>query len=232
MLARACSLAVLALLSIAASAQAGPFDTEYGPGFSAEVGGSASVECNVLKGKLECRNYAGELPAGASCSFGGAVATVGFRRSGSARKSSVCMDEGFHGWKVLRRGRTFRSGSFRCTHRRRLTCSNTSHRFSIDSGGRVVRTAQSSATAASAATCYDRGYEDLIARNIRCATAERVYRRSLEVASANSGGRTRFRLAGLRWTCRAHNPPTVEFYTWRCTAGKGRLSQYRWKSGE
>lgn len=88
-------------------------------------------------------------------------------------------------------------------------------------------------TAAATRTCYDRGYEDLKAKNIRCDTAQRVYRRSLVVAAENPRGSvTRFRSVGFRWTCRARNPPAVAFYTWRCTANGDRFMQYRWKSGE
>jgi hypothetical protein len=87
--------------------------------------------------------------------------------------------------------------------------------------------------AATVKTCYDRGYEDLKAKRIRCDTAERVYKRSLQVAAGNDADSVvRFRSAGFRWTCRARNPPAVAFYTWRCTARNGRLIQYRWKSGE
>lgn len=90
------------------------------------------------------------------------------------------------------------------------------------------------ASAAIVKTCYDRGYEDLKAKRIDCDTARRVYRRSLTVASQNQDASvTRFRSVGLRWTCRAYNPPAVAFYTWRCTANRGRVMvQYRWKSGD
>lgn len=90
------------------------------------------------------------------------------------------------------------------------------------------------ASAAIVKTCYDRGYEDLKAKRIRCDTARQVYRRSLAAASQNPEARvTRFRSVGLRWACRAYNPPAVAFYTWRCTASSGRMMvQYRWKSGE
>ena len=98
--------------------------------------------------------------------------------------------------------------------------------------GLVVFTVLALAAPASAAswkTCYDRGYEDLKAKTIRCDTAARVYKASLR---AGQDGRSSFKLVGLRWTCRASNPPAVEFYTWRCTASGGRAMQYRWKSGD
>jgi hypothetical protein len=85
------------------------------------------------------------------------------------------------------------------------------------------------ASAASWTTCYDRNYEDLKAKRIRCDTAARVYRASNRAAA---DGRRSFKLVGLRWTCGASNPPAVEFYTWRCTASGGRAMQYRWKSGD
>jgi len=88
------------------------------------------------------------------------------------------------------------------------------------------------ASAGAMRTCYDRGYEDLKARSITCDAAERVYRQSLDAARRSGAGTTRFTRRGVRWSCRAHNPPAVAFYTWRCAAGGDRLMQYRWKSGE
>lgn len=85
------------------------------------------------------------------------------------------------------------------------------------------------ASAASWKTCYDRGYEDMKAKALRCDTAERVYQASLRAAQKD---RLSFKLVGLRWTCRASNPPAVAYYTWRCTASGGRAMQYRWKSGD
>jgi hypothetical protein len=87
--------------------------------------------------------------------------------------------------------------------------------------------------AASIRTCYDRGYEDLKAKGIRCETAKRVYKRSLVAAAQSQGASvTSFTSSRLRWSCRARNPPAVAFYTWRCTARGGRMMQYRWKSGD
>lgn len=101
----------------------------------------------------------------------------------------------------------------------------------------VVAAAASSAFPASAAArtaCYDRGYEDLKARNVSCSTAQLVYKRSKRVAARDGSGSgvTRFKFYGLRWRCRARNPPAVAFYTWRCRARGSRLVQYRWKSGD
>lgn len=88
------------------------------------------------------------------------------------------------------------------------------------------------ASARTVRTCYDRGYEDLKARSITCDAAGRVYRQSLDAARRSGAGATRFTRRGVQWSCRAFNPPTVAFYTWRCTAVGDRLMQYRWKSGE
>ncbi len=72
--------------------------------------------------------------------------------------------------------------------------------------------------------------DDMRARNIRCSTARRVYSRSLRVALRDPDAEvTRFRLYGLRWTCRARN---TDIYEWRCRASGRRLMWYRWLGGE
>ncbi len=72
--------------------------------------------------------------------------------------------------------------------------------------------------------------DDMRARNIRCSTARRVYSRSLRVALRDPDAAVvRFRLYGLRWTCRARN---TDIYEWRCRASGRRLMRYRWLGGE
>ncbi len=78
-------------------------------------------------------------------------------------------------------------------------------------------------------TCYDRGYETLAANNVRCDTAQRVYKTSLRRAAEEGGSTVSFKFVGLRWRCRAKN---TSIYEWRCTASKGRLVRYRYLAGE
>lgn len=78
-------------------------------------------------------------------------------------------------------------------------------------------------------TCYDRGYENLAAYDVRCDTAQRVYKTSLRRAAEQGGASVSFKFVGLRWRCRARN---TSIYEWRCTASKGRLVRYRYLAGE
>jgi hypothetical protein len=78
--------------------------------------------------------------------------------------------------------------------------------------------------------------DDLRARYIACATARRVYRRSLKVATEEGGKVVRFRFAGHQWTCRAYNPHkrsgNPAWYEWKCRAANDVIVHYRWLFGE
>lgn len=124
------------------------------PGFRATIappanaGPALNVECSLERDTFSCR-WIGHLPARARCRFGGAVPTWVLRRTGPARATYVCMDEGYHGWMVLPRGRTWRAGGFVCRHRllrtragRRgqLLCrARSGHGFAVTSANRPVR---------------------------------------------------------------------------------------------
>jgi hypothetical protein len=165
--------------------------------------------------------------------------TVRMTARGTARQRYLRANRGFHDryyGRTLRFGRSVRLGAFMCRNRRSgLTCTNRRrHGWWL---GRYVGyrlfSVPPAIAAASITTCWDRSFEDLKAKNIRCDTAERVYRKSRRVAQQDPDlDVTRFKFVGLRWTCRASNPPAVPFYTWRCRATRSRLMQYRWKSGD
>ncbi len=113
------------------------------PGFQADLasGGRGHIECNVYRDALSCLQYGfGKLPADASCDFGGTVPTTRMDPRGRARATWTCVDEGFHDWPRLRRGKTFRSGAFSCTRRaRKVRCTNHDHSFTVWASGRVRR---------------------------------------------------------------------------------------------
>jgi hypothetical protein len=92
------------------------------------------------------------------------------------------------------------------------------------------------ATAAPLKVWSDDGLSDLRAKNVRCDTAKRVYRKSVSVAADMPGEVTRFKSVGLRWSCRAYNPRhrngNPAWYEWKCRASQERLVHYRWKAGE
>lgn len=132
----------LAGVAIAAAVHPGPADAQQPvPGFKVTLvaeGAESSPECYVSARTLNC-SFVGRLPSGASCDEGGAVPVVRLSRRGRPRQTYVCMDEGFHDWQVLPRGRTWRSGGFTCRTRwiggdlgyARLTCRNKRHGFHV-----------------------------------------------------------------------------------------------------
>jgi hypothetical protein len=138
----------------AASAQAAPYTPP--PGFTIDLttasttGPTHYAECFVARRTLQCGNI-GRLPRSASCEFGGAVPYWLLRRTGRARTTFFCVDEGYHGWARLRERRTFRSGGFVCRHRvvgtgsaarSRLVCRAPSgHGFAVTATNRPVRLA-------------------------------------------------------------------------------------------
>jgi len=134
-------LTLLALLASPAAAEA----AAPAPGFQVDLAGPgrAHVECFVVRDVLSCLNYSRAVAPG-RCDFGGDVPTVKLNRRERARATFTCVDEGFHGWKRLRPGQTFRSGVFRCRTRdgrSSLRCTSllSSRSFTIASDGRVRR---------------------------------------------------------------------------------------------
>ena len=116
------------------------------PGFKAYLGRNSDnlVECNVFRERLLCLRYRGEPPAQAQCDFGGAVPSVELTRRSRARVAYTCINEANHDYPLLRVGRRFRSGAFRCTHRplrrngdTQVRCSNGVHTFAIAPPGRI-----------------------------------------------------------------------------------------------
>jgi hypothetical protein len=134
--------AVTTALLVVAAAPASALADPSGFQVDLESGGASShVECDVFQGTLSCLNYSVSAPSGAHCSFGGTIWTVALKSSGKAHRTHTCVDEGFHGWKRLGVGKTFRSGSFKCRHKTRntLSCSNGSHAFGLNARGRLSR---------------------------------------------------------------------------------------------
>jgi hypothetical protein len=117
---RLLSLAVLLFVVPAASAgAANPV------GFQTDLAGDQHVECSLNGSKLACLNYSAE--AAGTCDFGGAVATRTLAKTGAPKASTTCVDEGFHGWPVLKPGKTWKRGAFKCRVRAdatALTCTN------------------------------------------------------------------------------------------------------------
>ncbi len=68
------------------------------------------VECaylGVVK-KLQCLNYTRVVDQ--PCDAGGAVFATELAAKGKPTDTFFCVDEGFHDWKVLRRGASWKSG--------------------------------------------------------------------------------------------------------------------------
>jgi hypothetical protein len=113
------------------------------------VATQVTPECWRIERKLTCALYGVPPPRNASCSAGGAVASASLKFRGRSRRSFICVDEGFHGWRVLGVGDSWRSGGFRCRHMTagdgigahgRLRCRNRDrHGFSVDGLGRMRR---------------------------------------------------------------------------------------------
>lgn len=142
---------VVVAIALSAASPGAAAARQPSPGFEAQlrgegIAGLARPECHLFRRTLTC-TFAGELPADASCSAGGAVPSVVLTRRGRARQTYVCMDEGFHDWKVLRPGRRWRKRGFRCHHRWRgegvgrhtvLRCSNGRRGFTVRPSGEVA----------------------------------------------------------------------------------------------
>src|SRR3954470_4809837 len=113
---RGTQAAVLAAALPLAGAGAPTSQTPPMHGFKAYLGAKPAgyTECSVSRGRLSCLVYDAKLPAGAQCSFGGAIPIVEMRARSRATRSSTCVDEGFHGWDTLPVGGTFREGAYTC----------------------------------------------------------------------------------------------------------------------
>jgi hypothetical protein len=119
------TLAATIALVLGAAAPAAARD-QAPPGFQLDLRGGVHVECWVQGGTLRCLDYARATAPG-RCDAGGDVPTTVLRRTGGLRRTSTCVDEGYHGWSRLRSTRTFRSGAFTCRvrdARRVLRCAN------------------------------------------------------------------------------------------------------------
>lgn len=104
----------------------------YPPGFQVDLSDDQHIECWVQQSRLRCLNYSRQTAQ--KCDFGGTVSTVVLRRTGGLKRTYTCVDEGCHGWKVLRSGQTFRSGPFTCRlrdERSRPRCSDKSRTVTI-----------------------------------------------------------------------------------------------------
>lgn len=114
-----------------------PYTSPFGPGFKAQIG-TAYIECHIWRGSLSCLDWKTPLPAGAHCSFGGAIAEVKLFPSSAAILTYTCIDEAYHSWTALTAGRTFRSGPFTCTNAGQLLrCSNGIYTFELGAAGEV-----------------------------------------------------------------------------------------------
>lgn len=137
-------LAISASLAVTVAAPAPASAAAPAPGFQINLAspGRAHLECFVSRRKMQCLNYsAAEAPG--RCEYGGDVPTAQLARRGRATETYTCVDEGFHGWKRLRAGQTFRSGAFRCRADKRratLRCMSTVSRwsFTFNSAGKLT----------------------------------------------------------------------------------------------
>ncbi len=120
-------LLVAALVMTPAAASAAP------QGFQADLSDGTHVECSYWKATLSCLDYSLATSPG-RCPAGGDVPEILLRRTGAPRRGYVCVDEGYHGWKWLSAGKSYRKGSFRCRMRKdatTLTCWNRSGKVVI-----------------------------------------------------------------------------------------------------
>ncbi|MBJ7472176.1 MAG: hypothetical protein JHD16_12795 [Solirubrobacteraceae bacterium] len=95
-------------------------------GFKFKLSDGAPVECSWSRGALSCLEYA-KAEAPGDCEVGGDVPGMKITARNAPKAISVCVDEGFHDWPVLRPSKTFKRGSITCRLRRdssALTCRN------------------------------------------------------------------------------------------------------------
>lgn len=103
------------------------------PGFQVDLAGGTHVECSVVSKALRCLDYSRAAAPG-RCDVGGDVPTTVLRRTGPLRRTFTCVDEGYHGWKVLKSSGRFRSGPYVCRlrdGRRALRCSNATRTVTV-----------------------------------------------------------------------------------------------------
>ena len=207
------------------------------PGFEAHliaegVAEQVAPECWKTNGVLQCAVYGVPPPPHAKCDFGGAVTSVRLRARGGARRTFVCVDEGFHDWKVLRPGGRWRSRPFRCRHswigeglgrRTQLECRNrTQDRFRIDGLGRIK------AVAAAAPRRCDEPVLDFVlaafagvtqASGMSCHAATSVLRRYGDDPQGDQFTEgARFELGPF--SCRVLKQAGPEYWKARCSSGR------------
>jgi hypothetical protein len=105
-------------------------------GFKVDLADGAHIECSWFRSALTCLDYSpdAEIVEPATCDFGGQVPGVTINKRGSLVSVTLCVDEGFHGWKRLRPGKTFRKGAISCRLSKpgsELKCRNRSGTFLV-----------------------------------------------------------------------------------------------------
>lgn len=126
-------LLVLAALHIPA-APAGAQSGGKPVGFKVTVPAGQKIECSYssLAKRLQCLNYTRVVDE--QCDAGGPVYATELSRTGKPKNTFYCVDEGYHAWKALRPGKTWKAGPFKCWTTRKtgaLRCSNKSATHTI-----------------------------------------------------------------------------------------------------
>lgn len=128
-------LALTLTLVAAAPALAAPAKPA---GFKVTLSDGQKVECaylGVVK-KLQCLNYTRVVDQ--PCDAGGAVFATELAAKGKPTDTFFCVDEGFHDWKVLRRGASWKSGPLSCRLAKTgktLRCKNKTGTYTIAKQG-------------------------------------------------------------------------------------------------
>jgi hypothetical protein len=223
--------AVLAVLVLGAAAPSAP--AQVPPGFQTDLHGKRTgvhVECLTRGSALTCLLYGAPQRVPGTCDIGGLVPTVTLASGGRPAHGTICVDEAFHGWKVLRAGREWRARGFRCrTHLRlvnrrvvgRLECFAGEPRGFAVTGNGAVNLDASPARRRTVRSCgaiaferdTDNGVFGIQAQGTGCVTARRLAR-----ATRTRGvGRTPYRYNLAGFTCRGTETlnvlPTVR---WAC----------------
>ncbi len=121
-----------ALLPASAAHAAAPI------GFKVTIPEGQQIECSYAAGELTCLNYTRE--GGKVCDFGGPVPGVVLKTTGKPKAKDFCVDEAYHGWKRLKKGKTWSYGAFKCRVNRadELRCKNRSGTHTIYEPGGLV----------------------------------------------------------------------------------------------
>lgn len=123
-------LAALLISAAPAAAQSGGKPV----GFKVTVPTGQKIECSYssLGKRLQCLNYTRVVDE--QCDAGGPVFATELGRTGKPKDTFFCVDEGFHDWTPLKRGKTWKAGPFKCWTTRKtgaLRCSNTTATYTI-----------------------------------------------------------------------------------------------------